>query len=265
MKKMTSFLLALMMALTLSCTLALADEAPQPEGGKKFEGNWAMRGGLVEIVYEEEGYRVSVDLFNQDDGTGILWQYACYYSEEKDALESVSSSKAGYALDLLTLDRTFGECAYEGVDDAEETTVFTLSADGALTWKDGRENMGQDLEFRSIGRLEGVWKNEAEDVYTELHWEGLLDENTYFYTVFIGRGEEAFHMAGLYDPKTCSLICYDTDAAPIRDAEDLFAAQDAGKPWDWNALFSDLGGGKLLLTMDNGAVELEYDLLGPAS
>ena len=122
MKKWRKIALALMMALFLLCTAALAEETPQPEGGKKFESNWAKMGGLIEIVYEEEGYRVSVDLFNQDDNTGTLWEYACYYVEEIDSLESISSRKSRYTMNPLTLDRTFGENEYEGIDDADKTT-----------------------------------------------------------------------------------------------------------------------------------------------
>ena len=54
------------------------DVYPQPEGGKKFESDWAIVGGLAEIYYEEEGYRVTLTIDNQD-GTGALWQYSCYY------------------------------------------------------------------------------------------------------------------------------------------------------------------------------------------
>lgn len=68
------------------------------------------------------------------------------------------------------------------------------------------------------------------------------------------------HLAGAYDPASGRLACY--DAAPIRDAEDIFAARDAGKPCD--AFFTNLGGGRLLLEMGD-AVQLEYDILGPES
>lgn len=113
MKKTMSFILALMTALTLICTAALADSVPQPEGGKKFESNWGMMCGLIEIVYEEEGYRVSVDLYNQAENTGTQWEYSCYYNEQKDILESISSRKIGYALNLLTMVKAYGEYEYD--------------------------------------------------------------------------------------------------------------------------------------------------------
>ncbi len=264
MKKMTDIVLAVMMLLT--CIPVFAYEVPQPEGGMKFESNWAMMCGLIGIVYEEEGYRVEVELFNQEECTGTLWEYSCYYNEEKDILESISSRKIGYTLNIETLDRTFDEYEYDGIDDLDNTTVFSLSEDGALSWKDGHENMGADLEFRDIGCFDGVWRNDEEEVYTEFHWEGLFDENTYYYSIFIARGADDhyadFHMIGEYNPETGKLECYDTDNIPIEDAEDFFAAEEAGEPFDM--FFSGLGNGKILYETANG-IELEYDLLGPES
>ena len=266
MKKRMCLILALMMALSLACAAALADEEPQPEGGRKFEGCWAKMCGLIEIVYEEEGYRVLVDLFDQEDNTGVQWEYSCFYNGEKDALESFSSCKTGYALDPETLEAARGECEYEGIDDEGAATLFFLTDEGALVWKDGHENIGQDLEFRNIGAFDGVWRNEDEEVYAEIRWEGLYDENLYCYSVFVARGSDDhyadFHLVGAYNPDNGKLECYDTDGAPIRDAEDLFAAQDAGKPCDM--LFSALGNGKILYETENG-IELAYDLLGPES
>ena len=45
----------------------LADKDGNPylfklKAGKKFESDWAIAGGLAQIVYEEEGYRVMLDI-----------------------------------------------------------------------------------------------------------------------------------------------------------------------------------------------------------
>ena len=84
MKKLLSVLMAVVMA--LFCVSALGEAQTEPEGGMKFEGDWAMMGGLVEIVYEEEGYRVLVDLFDQEENAGAQWEYACFYDAETDCL-----------------------------------------------------------------------------------------------------------------------------------------------------------------------------------
>lgn len=263
MKKMLCMALAMMLALSLIGTAVLAEEFPQPEGGKKFESCWGFMGGLITINYEEEGYRVMVDLYNQSENTGTIWEYSCYYNEEKDVLESISSRKSGYTLDPETLNVTLGEPEYEGLDLDDNTSVFSLSEDGALTWTDGRENTGSELEFRDIGNFAGVWRNEAEDVYAEFQWDGLYDENTYFYYIFLARGEDAeFRYVGAYDPEAGKLICYDADAVGAEDAQGLFEALNAGTPCD--AAFTDLGNGKLLYEGE-GTIELEYDLMGPES
>ena len=68
MKKMISILLAALLLVTLVNVAALAEDAqPQPEGGKKYEGDWALAGGKIEIVYEEQGYRVMAELLNNGE------------------------------------------------------------------------------------------------------------------------------------------------------------------------------------------------------
>ena len=263
MKKAIRILFVCTLILGLFLASACADEFPQPEGGMKFEGNWAMMNGLIEIVYEEEGYRVSVDLFQQDDNTGTLWEYSCLYNEETDSLLSLSSSKTAYTMDLHTLDRTFGECAYEGLDVDNNGSSFALTESGSLEWKDGHENIGQDLEFTPIGRFEGVWRNDEEDIYTEFHWQGLLDENQFFYSIFVGQGDENLHLAGMYNPDSQKLECYDTDIIPIESMEDFFLAQDAEKPY--HAVFTDAGNAQIQFASEKGTYTLEYDLLGPVS
>ena len=45
MKKMLSILLAVMMLFAIA--VAAAEEIPQPEGGKKFESDWAFNTGMI--------------------------------------------------------------------------------------------------------------------------------------------------------------------------------------------------------------------------
>ena len=92
MKRFLGVLMALLLV-SLTVCAALADELPpQPEAGKKYEGWWGVRGGTIEIYYEEEGYRVLTELLNNADGSGVIWEYSCYYVENTDSLVSVSSA-----------------------------------------------------------------------------------------------------------------------------------------------------------------------------
>ena len=247
MKKTMSIILAVMMAMVMLLTAAVAEDViPQPEGGKKFESNWGMMDGVVQITYEEEGYRVHVDLYNEADKTGTVWEYSCYYVEADDALESISSSKRGYSVDENGED-VFGDEEYEGFDEEGQTSAFTIDGNGMLCWKDGRENAGADLAFSNIGNFEGVWANEAEEVEVEIFWEGRRNENTFYYAAYIFRGAGdtlvQFTMQGLYNPETGKL--------------EVAEAYNPDGSETYDAFFSMTEDGKLLYETANG-IELEY-------
>ena len=254
MKKILSILLAAMMACTLVGAAALADEYPQPEGGKKFEGSWAMMGGLAEIFYEEEGYRVCVELCNNEDWSGTIWEYSCYYVEDRDALVSISSVKRTYESDATTFDHVNDEIIYEGFDEEGQESVFTIAENGSLHWESGRDkDAGTDLEFRNIGQYRGFWRSAEgeEPVWAEFIWMGL-NEETYYYAVYIHRGDDntytEFTMEGLYDEATGKLVCTGSNVDPSENEV-------------YEAVFSMTEDGKLLYEAANGIL-MEYDLLG---
>ena len=239
------------------------DAVPQPEGGKKFESDWAIAGGLVEIYYEEEGYKVSLAIQNED-GTGSLWEYACYYAEDTDSLVSVSSSRDDFTISPDTGDTVYAGNAYEGIDEEGKETMFSIDAHGCLIWKDGHENAGADLEFVNIGRFDGVWRNEAEEVEAEFLWNGLTEDEM-FYTVYITRGKTdgdhytIFLMNGDYAPATGKLTAEGTCTLFTRNASGEYDSSEDGETYD--AFFSKLENGNLLYETANG-IALEYDIMG---
>ncbi len=242
MKKIASILLALALALSLAC--AAADEVyevPRPEGGEKFETNWAIFGMTVEIIYEEAGYRVSITATDPYDRTGTEWEYSCAYNEEQDALLSISSTKSPCAVDPATGSIELQEPEYQGFDDEETTTVFTINENGELTWKDGRGDAGADLVFTNIGDFKGFWCSEDGNVSADIAWSDSEIGYEYGYDVYLVEGEEENSLHGLYDPKTGKLTVTDMEGT--------------------EAVFSDLGGGKILLEKDGG-IELIFDMLG---
>jgi len=261
MRKLISMLLAIMMLGVLACA-ASADEVPQPEAGKKFESDWAIPGGLAQIVYEEKGYRVMLEI-SKDDETDSVWEYSCYYHEDTDSLSSVSSSRTNYRIDPDTGDRITSETVYEGLDE-EKSTEFTIDADGFLIWKDGHDDAGAGLKFTNIGRFDGVWKNEAAETEAVFMWNGT-NADEMFYTVYILRGKTdgdtyaSFLMNGSYDPATGKLTANGTCAVFKKNAEGEYTSEDDGESYD--AIFSKMEDGRVLFETDNG-IELEYDMLG---
>ena len=257
MKKTTSILLSLILTLTLICAAA-ADEVPQPENGKKFEGDWAVAGVLALIDYEEEGYRVLIDSF-PEEGKGIEWSYNCLYREEDDALVSVSSGKQEYSLDPKDPgNKIYEPAAYEGFDDDGAESVFSIDENGRLHWKDGHENMGADLEFVSIGRFDGRWNNDAEGVSVLIDWDGR-DVDSFFYRVVIQRASDnleqlaVYVMNGIYNEETGKLEC--TGGIWSRNAGNQLETD--GETYD--AFFSMTDNGSILYETANG-IELQPGL-----
>ena len=259
MKKLLSIVLAVLMIVSLLSAVALADDIPQPEGGKKFESDWAIRGMLVQIVYEEEGYRVSVNSRNNEEQTGTLWEYSCYYMEDSDSLSAVSAFKHKYTIDADGY-QELGEYEYEGLlVDGKEVT-FTIDENGKLNWQDGIENAGADLGFQNIGRFSGTWRNDAEEVAAEIIWEGLNEER-FYYSVYINRGNAQaytdFIMTGKYNPENGKLECEGT-AESHKVTDGIITSENDGEIYD--AFFSFTDSGKLLFETDNG-IELDYDFM----
>ena len=261
MKKLMSILLAIMMLGVFACA-ASADEVPQPEAGKKFESDWAIPGGLAQIVYEEEGYRVMLEI-TKDDGTGSTWEYSCYYLEDKDCLSSVSASRTNFSMNPDNGEKVPGETVYEEFAE-EKGTEFTIDKDGFLIWKDGHDDAGAGLKFKNIGRFEGVWKNEAAETEAEFMWNGGNADEMH-YTVYILRGKTdgdtyaSFLMNGSYDPATGKLTADGTCTVFKKNAQGEYDSEEDGKTY--NAVFSMTKDGRVLFETDNG-IELEYDMMG---
>jgi hypothetical protein len=258
MKKLVGILLAVMMLGAFACAAMAEEDIPQPEAGKKFESDWAIPGALVQIGYEEAGYKIQVEV-TKDDASGSVWEYSCYYNEDTDSLASVSSMKKDYTVDTATGDAVFGEAAYEDFDDENTVTTFTIDEHGCLIWKDGREDAGAGLEFTNIGYFNGVWTNEAEAVTVEFIWNGYTAEE-FFYSVYVTIGKEgdeqytSYIMNGDYDPAAGKLIANGTSTTFTKNADGSYDAQEAkdveGVP------FSKLENGAVLLETDHG-IELD--------
>ena len=252
MKKLLSIVLAAVLMMSLAC--ASADEKPEPEGGRKFNTNWAVQNMVAGIYYEEEGYYVSITSFT-DEGKGTDWFYACYYREEDDTLVSVSSSKQSFTFDPDEPDDpTYEEPAYEGFDEEGQETVFSIDEKGCLIWKDARENAGGDLEFVNIGRFDGDWKNESEGVDVSIYWVGEDDAFYYDVALLLGSSEDAklYIMTGVYNPETARLECTGAEAG-MTDDGDIVLAEET-----FEAVFSMKEDGHLLYESGSG-IELVED------
>ena len=266
MKKIVSILLAVVLAAALCCS-ATADEYPEPEGGKKFNTNWAIFGMTVNVNYEEEGYRVYIRATDPYELSGTEWEYSCAYNEEKDALVSISSSKNPFTTDPESCAVIRGDYEYQDLDLDDNETVFTIDENGCLVWEDGRGNAGADLVFTDIGAFEGYWKSEDGSMYADISWSDSEIDDEYGYSVYLhDEGDESYAdyiLHGLYDRETGKLVTTGMVTINRLNAQGGYDTEEVGEDPDepWEIIFSNLGGGKILLERDNG-YELIYDIMG---
>ena len=97
MKKVLAMVLALGLLLAAMIPALAENAVPQPEKGKKFDTNWAAPGAKVDIAYEEEGYRVEVNTYDNEHSVGNRYSYNCVYNEEKDVLTAISAEMVSYS------------------------------------------------------------------------------------------------------------------------------------------------------------------------
>jgi len=157
MKKILSVLMAI--ALALGCTAALAEEepviqpAPDPD---PFSGVWECDRATIEIVWEEEGYRVLVH-WPSSAWEVTTWEYACYYYEEE---KRIVSTPFGIRTELL-----FSDDSDESVDTVvydDGAAAFYLDEEGYLIWQDEKEDAGKDMRFEYVCTIEEMLAAEAE-------------------------------------------------------------------------------------------------------
>ena len=265
MKKLMCVILAVILAAL--CCAALADEYPEPEGGKKFGTCWAIFGMTAEICYEEEGYRVYIKSTDPYEQKGTEWEYSCFYVEEKDALISVSSSKNPWYMDPELGYEVRGEYEYQGMDDEGRETVFRITEEGFLTWQDGRENAGADLQFSDIGSFKGFWKSEDGKISADIEWSDSEIGDEYGYHVFLHDEGDASYadyvLHGLYNRETGKLVTTGSVTVCRLNADGGYDAEEYPEDTEdpMETIFSDMGGGRILLERDNG-YELVYDIMG---
>ena len=146
MKKIIPVLIALVLA--IACTAALAEEepaaqpAPDPDN---WSGVWQCDRASIEIVWEEEGYRVLVR-WGSSAWEETEWEYSCYYHEDDNTLVSMPF---GMRTDLVYSEESELPAYTIVYEDGQAT--FPLDEEGHLIWTDEKENAGEGMLFEYIG------------------------------------------------------------------------------------------------------------------
>ena len=141
MKKLFAIILVLALALTNAVFAEEEDLPPMPEEAAVYEGTWVCDRASIEMIWEEEGFRVFISWGSSASETSE-WEYSCCYNTETNSLESMPTG--------IHTDNVYGadgEIVSTTViyDDGEAT--FTLDEDGRLLWHDLKEDAGKNMLF----------------------------------------------------------------------------------------------------------------------
>jgi len=158
MKKILSILMVLALALgTAGACLAESEPAAKPAPDPDpFSGIWECDRASIEIVWEEEGYRVLISWGSSAWGEVTEWEYSCYYHEDDNTMVSMPF---GTKTDLVFNDE--GELASWQTEYEDGEAVFSLDEEGFLIWQDAKENAGEGMRFDRIGDYPDLSDEEA--------------------------------------------------------------------------------------------------------
>ena len=158
MKKLILVLTAI--ALMMACTAVLAEEepaiqeAPDPDN---YSGVWQCDRASIEIVWEEEGYRILIH-WGSSAWECTEWEYSCYYHEDDNTLVSMPF---GIRKELVYSDDN--ELPEITVVYEDGDAVFSLDEEGHLIWTDLKENMGENMQFEWISEIPEIEEDETEN------------------------------------------------------------------------------------------------------
>ena len=158
MKKLILVLTAI--ALMMACTAVLAEEepaiqeAPDPDN---YSGVWQCDRASIEIVWEEEGYRILIH-WGSSAWECTEWEYSCYYHEDDNTLVSMPF---GIRKELVYSDDN--ELPEITVVYEDGDAVFSLDEEGHLIWTDLKENMGENMQFEWISEIPEMEEDETEN------------------------------------------------------------------------------------------------------
>ena len=149
MKKILAVFMAIAMMLGCGAALAEDEPAPMPEKAAAYEGSWTCDRAEIEMIWEEEGFRVLITWGNGADST-TQWEYNCTYNEKDHTLASVVNN--GIKTERVFNDNGEEISAKVEYEDGEAT--FSLDENGHLIWHDMKEDAGKDMAFEYVGPID---------------------------------------------------------------------------------------------------------------
>ena len=117
-------------------------------GTRQFEGVWACGRASMEVVFEEEGYRVFIS-WGSSAAEHTEWEYSCLYNAENNTLEAMPF---GICTDIVMDEK--GKVVSSNVRYEDGEAAFVLDADGHLLWQDAKEDAGNGMAFEWVEMID---------------------------------------------------------------------------------------------------------------
>ena len=146
MKKLFAIILVLALALV---SVGFAEEEklpPMPEEAVVYEGTWVCDRASIEIIWEEEGFRVFISWGSSASETSE-WEYSCYYDAETKSLEAMPTG--------IHTDNVYGE-------DGEIVSSTVIYDDGEATFTAHCYPTAEEFNYTTNGDVQvKIWKMKA--------------------------------------------------------------------------------------------------------
>ena len=196
MKKIFAMLAALVLALTVGCSFAVAEEDMKPSTPemKAYESTWVSEDGetLVQISRQDDGFQITAVRKTGDD-TFTSWEYLSNFDAETKSIKDAFGIKC----DCKVTDGVDNVIDGSSVDELHAS--FTIGDDARLIWKD--EEAGTETVLAKIGNFIGQF------VYDRLSVDFVWNAHENHYNILATWADNAwqtwdYQLNGNYDPET---------------------------------------------------------------
>lgn len=241
MKKLVAMIMVLVMLLAVAAFAEDEEFAPMPEEATGYEGKWICDRASMEVVWEEEGFRVFIQ-WGSSASESTEWSYSCFYNAKNNSMESMPT---GTRTEIVYNDSGEIESFNEAYNDGEAT--FALDEEGYLIWHDEKEDAGKDMRFEKVDLYSGAW------ICGRASMEIALEDSGY--KVFISWPSGAAEVSEWEYSCVYSFVSDALEAMPFGIRTDLIYGED-GEIASSNVIYED---GEATFSLDENGYLLWQD------
>lgn len=151
MKKLLIMILALILMIVPMAFAEEEDAKPMPEEAAGYEGSWICDRIKMDIFWEEEGFRVSIE-WPSSASESTTYEYNCRFNAADNSL--IPEEKATVTENVY--DENGEIKSFHEVDDQGEST-FRMAENGQLLWEKETNGEKEIKQFDQYDPYSGTW------------------------------------------------------------------------------------------------------------